>query len=276
MSKYEEFVDKHYRRIDLGSKILDALKNSGKNTDALTRDDLIQFEEFHIGGREATRKLAQLADLKKGMSALDIGSGIGGPARTLAAEFDCNVTGLDLTKEYTLAAEMLTARLGLSDKVAFRHGNAVDMPFDNESFDVVWMQHTSVNIEDKKKLFSEIHRVLRPNGKLAFHEIMAGSVPELYFPVFWASDKDLNFLITPKEYRDLLQESGFKELVWNIVTDEAIQFIKERIAEAMKGSQKLGLHVIVESDVPQKAMNVQRNAQEQRIVVVQAVFKRSD
>jgi len=108
------------------------------------------------------------------MHVLDVGSGVGGPARTLASEFGCKVTGLDLTKTYTHAAEMLINHVGLGDSVTFQQGSALDMPFDDESFDAAWLQHVSINIEGKMQLFRGIHRVIRSGGRLAIHEVMDG------------------------------------------------------------------------------------------------------
>ena len=127
-------------------------------------EGLAPLDQLHIRGKEATLDLARLAELTPGMLVLDVGGGIGGPARTLANEFGCVVTVLDLTEEFCRVGEMLTARTGLSDRVTFRPGNALDMPFPSSSFDRVWVQHSSMNIAAKERLFAEIHRVLRPGG----------------------------------------------------------------------------------------------------------------
>jgi ubiquinone/menaquinone biosynthesis C-methylase UbiE len=128
MSDYAETINKHYGQSVLSVKILTALREAGKDIDALTREDLSSFDEYHGGGLAATRELAQIAELHEGLQVLDVGSGIGGPARTLAAEFGCRVTGLDLTEEFCRTAVVLTNLLHLSDLVTFRQGNALDMP----------------------------------------------------------------------------------------------------------------------------------------------------
>lgn len=171
MQRYVESINRHYGGTDISARILAALQEAGRDVNALTRDDLAAIDEFHSGGREATRRLAQLTGLSKGMHVLDVGSGVGGPARTLAAEFGCKVTGLDLTEEFCRAATMLTERLGLGDRVTFRYGNALDMPFDNGIFDVVWTQNTLMNIENKRRLFKEVYRVLR-RGRAEARESM--------------------------------------------------------------------------------------------------------
>ena len=274
MSAYAESISQYYGQPDLGATILAALERADKDLNALTRDDLAPFEEFHIRGRAATRELAAAAGLRAGMAVLDVGSGVGGPARTLAAEFGCQVTGLDLTEEYCRAAEMLTARVGLGDKVTVRHGNALEMSFDDETFDQVWMQHTWVNIEDKGRLFGEIRRVLRPGGRLALYEIFAGSVAPPHFPVPWADDPAISFLLPPEEGSRLLTAAGFRELVWTDVTGSSIEWFRQlRAAAGQSGPSPLGLHLIID-DFAEKAANVLRNMEEDRIVVAQAVYER--
>jgi ubiquinone/menaquinone biosynthesis C-methylase UbiE len=135
-----------------------------------------------------------LADVRAGDRVLDVGSGLGGPARTLAHVFGCRVTGLDLSVEFSRTAERLTQRLNLADRVGFRQGSALDMPFGDASFDVVWMHNSGMNIPDKGQLYSEVHRVLRPGGRYVFREIMAGAVQPLRFPVPWAREAALSFV----------------------------------------------------------------------------------
>ena len=174
MPDYAESINTHYGQANLSAKILAALQETGKDINALTPEDLTSFDEHHGGGREAARELAGLAGVGEGIHVFDIGSDIGGPARTLAAEFGCRVTGLDLTEEFCHAAAMLTERFGLQHQITFEHGSALEMPFDDATFDVVWTQDVLMNIEDKGRLFTEAHRVLRPGGPFAFQANMTG------------------------------------------------------------------------------------------------------
>ena len=148
MADYSDSIDRHYAPEDISARIVEKLRSAGKDLDALTRDDVAPFDEFHGGGRESTRELGKFAGLERGMEVLDVGSGVGGPARTLTAEFGCRVTGIDLTEEFCRAAEMLTELVGMAGQVQFRQGDAVHMPFDEASFDVVWSQNSLMNIED--------------------------------------------------------------------------------------------------------------------------------
>ncbi len=144
----DKLVDEHYGRSDLAAKILEALRAAGKDPDALAIEDLTPVDQLHARGRGATLELARLAGITSGMRVLDVGGGLGGPARTLASEFGCAVEVLDLTEEFCRAGEVLTARTGLDDRVSFRHGNALEMPYPDAGFDAAWLQHSSMNIPD--------------------------------------------------------------------------------------------------------------------------------
>jgi ubiquinone/menaquinone biosynthesis C-methylase UbiE len=274
VANYSASVNRQYGQDDLTTKILTALQNAGKNIDKLTREDLLTFDEFHIGGIAETRNLAKLAGLRAGMHVLDVGSGLGGPARTLAAEFGCSVIGLDLTDEFCRAAAMLTERVGLSDKVTFKIGSALEMPFDDDSFDVVWTQFAGMNIADKEKLYGEFRRVLRPGGVLTLHEVMAGTVSDLHYPNFWANEPSINFLRQPDEVRKLLVSTGFQEVQWIDLTQHSFEWFRAMLASrAANSNLPLGFQVFIADSVQQKAANVIRNLEEKRVTVVQAVFE---
>jgi len=210
------------------------------------------------------------------MEVLDVGCGIGGPARTLAAEFGCRVVGLDLTAEFCRAAEMLTDRLGLAERVRFRHGDAAAMPLEDCSFDAVWSQNTLMNIEDKGRVFSEVRRVLRPGGRFAFETVLAGTGSEIHFPVFWASSPRLNHLVSPAAIRSLLAAAGLTEIAWEETTAAVVALARKRIAVYdREGPGPLGLSVIVPDDVEVKMRNSLRNCEEGRTAAVQAVYARA-
>ncbi len=273
MSKYSEAVNEHYGSTDISARIIERLKEAGKDIGNLSRDDLAPFDEFHTGGRESTRELARFAKLRPGVKLLDVGSGIGGPARTLAADFGCEVTGIDLTEEFCRAAEMLTDKLGLGSKVQFRCANALDMPFADASFDVVWSQNTLMNIDDKMRLFEQIRRVLRPGGVFAFETVLAGAIPDIHFPVFWADSPALSFLAKPSELKAQLSSAGLRETAWEDTTARSITNQRKRKEAARRdGPPVLGLGVIVPKDVLVKMDNVLRNSEESRTMTAQAVY----
>ncbi len=271
-----ESLQKHYHQADLTDQILAALSDAGVDTDNLTRDDLDLLDEFHIRGRAATVELAAMADLKAKHSVLDLGCGIGGPARFLAAEYGCRVTGLDLVDAYCAAATELTRRVGLADQVAFRQGDMREMPFADGSFDRVWSQHTTMNIPDKAALAAEIRRVLCPGGKAVLYEVCAGNGDPVHLPVPWASDPQHSHLLTAEGLRDVIKDSGLQEEQWEDVSDLAVAWVDALIAgmdgEVPKNPGRPGLSLLMGGSAPQKGQNMGRNLQEGRIAVVRGVF----
>jgi len=268
-------INTQYARGDLLDRLYSALSSAGRDIDNLTRDDLAPMEEFHIGGREETKNLAAMSHIKNGDLVLDIGSGLGGPARTLADEYGCVVTGIDLTEEYCRTASILSQKVGLGDKTNFQVGDALDLKFADYTFDIVWMQHVGVNIEDKKKLYSEIYRVLKPGGKFMFHEILKGNGDDLEFPVFWADSPRINHLVTENELKKILSEINFEKSDWVDVTEKATDWFGRMLDRIKKeGPPLLGLGVIVGRDTPTKAKNMYTNLSDGRIRVVRACFRK--
>jgi SAM-dependent methyltransferase len=194
-------VARHYGSGALAARIQEGLVATGLDPASLTTADLAPLDQFHTGGAGATRELAQVAGVQPGMRVLDLGGGIGGPARTLASEFGCDVTVLDLTDEFCRAGEMLTAATALSTHVHFHVGDATDPPFDPASFDVVWTEHATMNITDKPALYRSAARLLRPDGALVMHEITAGERKPAHFPVPWGPDESISHLLAPDALR---------------------------------------------------------------------------
>jgi MPBQ/MSBQ methyltransferase len=265
-----EAINDYWGRDGLGQAILDVLAASGKDLNALTIDELAPLDQFHGGGKAATVRLARLAGLKPGMQVLDVGGGLGGPARTLAAEFGCHVTVVDLTESYVRAAEVLTARLGLDDRVTHHVGNALELPFDDGTFDVVWTQNSGMNIAAKERLYVGIQRVLRPGGLLALQEPMAGPIQPPIFPVMWARDAATSFLRVPAEMRALIEAEGFHTRTWEDVTIE----IAGSGPDAAVPTHTIQSLVMGDA-LAAISLTGRRNRDEGRIVMVQAVFDRS-
>ncbi len=264
-------IERYWSRDGIERAILDALAALGKATGPVTVDDLAPLDQFHGGGKGSTLRLARLAALAPGMRVLDVGGGFGGPARTVASEFGCRVTTVDLTESYVRAAAVLTARLGLSAHVTHRIADALDLPFDDESFDVVWTQNSGMNIADKAALYAGFHRVLRPGGLLALQEPMAGPVQPPIFPLMWARDAGGSFLRPPDEMRAVIEAAGFAARAWQDVTVE-IAGPSTGAAVPPHSIQRIvmgeGLDAIIAAG--------HRNREEQRIVMVQGVFVRSE
>ncbi len=272
MNSPEAALRAHYGRQGLAEAILEALERAGKDVTALTLEDLAPIEEFHVGGRRQTLALGRLAGLAEGTRVVDVGCGIGGPARAMAHHFGCDVVGVDLSEAFCEAAARLNERTGLGSKVRIRHGSALDLPLENGWADVVWMQHVAMNIRDKEALLREVRRVLRHGGRLALHEVFAGPLPEEHFPVPWAGGPEMSFLISPEEARGLLEAAGFRIESWQDVTEESASRLRGALEKAAGGARpSLGLALLMGPRFPAMAENVRRSLEEDRLRIVRAV-----
>ena len=271
----------HYRRPGLGESLLAALENAGKTVRSYK--DTAAFDEFHMRGRAATRDLARFAGITPGMRVLDLGCGLGGPARLLTAECGARVTGIDLMEEFVGAAVMLTRMTGMDRSPVFVRGDMLRLPFGIHSFDAAWSQHTLMNIEDKAALFGEIHRVLDAGGLLAVYDVVAGTVPGRHYPVQWASDASMDHLPDTSEMLHLLDSGGFEPVALHDETTACLEWfdrirskMKKRAAQDPSGAPSApGLHLVIGPDAAEKAANTVRNLREDRIRVVMGIWRKT-
>jgi ubiquinone/menaquinone biosynthesis C-methylase UbiE len=262
-------IDAYWGRENLAEAILAALTARGADLDALTPDIVAPVDQFHGGGKPATDRLAHLAGPAAGTQVLDVGGGFGGPARTLAVEFGCLVTTVDLTASYVRAAQTLTTQMRLDDRVSHHVGNALALPFPDETFDLVWTQNSGMSIADKERLYAGFRRVLRPGGLLALQEPMTGPVQPLLYPVMWARDASTTFLRTPAEMRAVIEGAGFRLRTWDDVTAETAG---PATAETIPAHS---IQRLVMGDAIDKIIRIgHRNRDEGRLVSIQAVFER--
>ncbi len=262
-------VEAYWGREYLDVAILAALAARGVDLEALTVDALAPVDQFHGGGKPVTERLARLAVAAPDTRVLDVGGGFGGPARTLAVQFGCRVTSLDLTESYVRAARMLTARMRLEDRVTHQVGNALALPFPDASFDLVWTQNSGMNIPDKERLYAGFHRVLRPGGRLALQEPMAGPVEPVIYPVMWGRDASTSFLRPPPAMRAVIERAGFRVSVWDDVTAETVG-PSTGAAVPPHSIQRLVMGDAIDAIIGAG----HRNREERRIVSIQAVCER--
>lgn len=275
MSTTSEPIEDHYQIPDLLNVILDVLRSIGKDITKLTPIDLAPVDEFHTRGREATIELATLAQLRSKLHILDVGCGIGGSARYLASEYDSIVAGIDLTQEYIRVATALGKLVGLEQTVSFHHGTALALPFDDQSFDVVWTEHAQMNISNKIKLYEEMARVLRTNGQLVLHDVFQGPGGDIEYPVPWAKHPSISFLATPEVIQQTLTQVGFEIIHWVDKTSTALRWIDETAKKIQTpNATPLGVHLLMGTTAPQKLMNQVQNLKNNRVVVCQAVLRK--
>ncbi len=249
--------------------------------------DFSTFDHLHSRGRAATRELSEFLSVHPGSNLLDIGCGIGGPARFIAERFVCHVHGIDLTEEYCKTAELLNRLCGLDKRIKITHGNALSLPYDNQSFDTVWTQHTSMNIADKNKFYSEIHRVLKPGGMFLFHDIFSSESihskeeREILLPVPWASKPEHNHLVQGEIIRDILGDLGFHREIWSDITAETHLWfhnyntnIVPTASDQKPLAKELGPELFIGEDFKLRAQNLKQNLADKKLTVIQGVFRK--
>lgn len=275
MDNLNSHVEKHYTRDGLFEVIVQKLKDNGIEKDKITRKDISQVDEFHLRGSLATQELVNEAGFDKDTKVLDVGCGIGGPARMIAETFGCKVTGVDLTEEFIRTAKLLSELVGLNDLTEFICADATKLPLADESYDIVWTQHAQMNIKEKKKLYSEIHRVLKKGGRFIYYDIFSVGNESLYFPLPWAEESTISHLITIPDYNELLTETGFKEVQKKDQTENSANFIKEMFAKVAKeGPPKIGLNLLMKETSIEKLKNVLRNITDNKMAVQNGIYQK--
>ena len=261
-------LDAHYAARDIEARILAALRAAGLNPgQRLSPEDLGALDHFHTGGLRASRELLERAHISAGERVLDIGAGLAGPARLLAAELGCRVDCIELSADFCAGAALLNRLTGLEDRVRLHQGSALDLPFADDAFDVVWMQNVGMNIADKPRLYGEIGRVLKPGGRYAFQEMAAGEAATSYFPLPWATDPGDSFLVSAAAMRSLLEASGF---VAELLEDTSDAHLSRTAADAAPSALTLGVYV---DNLAHKAANARRSLEEGQVRLVRGVFR---
>ena len=270
----------HYTSGTLLQRLNAELASDGADPAHPTMEALAPYDQFHGRGLEATEEIAELLSARMGLGPahrlLDVGSGIGGPARYMAHRFGCRVTGIDLTPEFCDAARHLTQLLGLGTKVDFQQGDALKMPFPDSSFDGAFSMNVSMNIADKPALYNEIRRVLKPGGWLLLSELAKGPGAPMDYPTPWAATAAESFLATPDETRTGLETAGFEVLELRDASD-AVKAYGAKSKAAMERGEKMphrAVQLIHGVNAMEAMRNSSRGVAEGRLVPIEVLARR--
>lgn len=273
----DKAISEHYLHGDLLQVIQASLGELGKTIDSVTIEDLAPVDEFHVGGRIATEHLLAQLGFSEQHHILDVGCGLGGAARFVASKYNAHVTGIDLTEEYIETGKSLCSWVKLDNKITLQQGNAVALPFTDESFDGSYMLHVGMNIADKGLLFRELYRVLRPRSSLGVYDVMRVNEGDLAYPLPWAEEKSISHLAAPEEYKQALIDAGFqvfKEMQLREFALDFYQKIREK-AKARGGPPPLGLHTLLKGNAAIKIKNTVDNITANYIAPVEIIAHKS-
>ena len=272
----------HYGRGGLMERLRAALADDGANPDRLTHVDLAPYDQFHGRGIEATTEIADQivrdVSIAGTDSILDIGSGIGGPARYFARRFGCRVTGIDLTPEFCAVARELSQLVGGDDRVKFHEGNALQMPFAAANFDGAYSMNVAMNIGDKEGLYREIHRVLKPKAWLFLSEIARGPGPNPDYPAPWAATSAASFLATPEATHQRLEACGFAVLSFRETTQQSLAFGARSRAAVERGEKPphRAVSLIHPEHAQTMAANVSRGLANSALIPIEVLCRKRD
>lgn len=273
MKKFPSQIEAHYFRSQLFEEILERLKASGIAPGQIGRKDISAVDEFHVRGAQVSKELAELAEIRNSR-VLDIGCGIGGPARMLADEYGCEVTGIDLSEEFVRTATRLSELVGLGGKTHFVQGDATSLPFSDQSFDVVWTQHVQMNIEDKMKFYAEIRRVLASDGVFLYYDIFKNGDGEINYPVPWANNPEISFLFDTQEFESIIETLGFSKMASQDQTDSGIIFFENLLGKIREsGPPNIGLNLLMGDSTKTKLTHLLQGLKEGKLVLQSGVCR---
>jgi SAM-dependent methyltransferase len=265
----------HWGRGDIYGSIVSALHKMAKPLQGLTVEDLAPVDHFHARGFPATVELAERLPIRAGQHIVDIGCGLGGPARYMAQRFQCNVSGIDITESFVEVANKLTALVGLERQVKIEHGDGQRLPYPDSVFDGAYAQHVTMNVADRPAFFAEAYRVLKPGAFFALTEHGLGPKGNPHYPLPWSSDGSGAYLVTPSETRAILEKSGFEAIVVEDTGAKYLATYKTAIAKAEKGAlPPLGIHLLMGETALQKTRNAAKNIEQGRTHPIQLICRK--
>ncbi len=265
-------ISDHWGKGDVYYRIIETMELAGIDPKSVTIEQLAPVDHFHARGFPVTVDLADALPIREGDRLVDIGSGLGGPARYLAKRFHCHVDGIDITAPFVEAANKLSALVGMENAVECRLGDGQKLPYGDETFDGGYAQHVTMNVPDRNVFFDEAFRVLRPGAFFALTEHGLGEVGEPHHPVPWSEDGSGAYLMRPPETVAALKNAGFTNIDVTDSGEKYLQGYKAAIELAEKGEVPIfGTHILLGKLAPQIVRNAARNIEERRTQPVQIV-----
>lgn len=274
MKERNTLIEDQYHLDGLFEDILARLKEKGLDISNISRSQLAGIDEFHVRGAEVTNELVTDFDFRN-LKVLDIGCGLGGPTRMLADEFNCNVSGIDMSREYIRTAQKLSEIVKTNGNTEFVQGDALELPFEDGTFDAAWTQHVQMNIEDKARFYSEINRVLKDEGTFIYYDIFRTGDEDVTYPVPWANDASISFLGTTSDMDIILKGLGFTSSKTTDQTDKALEFLYKIAVNLRKnGPPRLGLNVLMGSLTKEKLGNILHGLEDDKIMLQSGIYKK--
>jgi SAM-dependent methyltransferase len=265
----------HWATGDVYGLIVSALNKMSKPLEGLTVEDLAPVDHFHARGLAATVELADRLPVKAGQHILDIGCGLGGPARYMAKRFRCHVSGVDITGPFVEAANKLTALLRMQGQVKIEQGDGQRLPYPDSAFDGAYTQHVTMNVADRPAFFAEAYRVLKPGAFFALTEHGLGPNGNPHYPVPWSMDGSGAHLVTPSETRAIVEKTGFETVAIEDTGAKYAAGYRAAIERAERGAlPPLGIHLLLGETALQKTRNAARNIDEGRTHPIQLTCRK--
>jgi SAM-dependent methyltransferase len=261
-------IQRHYGSDDLVERIMAALKSAGHDTANPTVEMLNLVDQLHGGGLNGTKAQAELVRMTGNMRVLDAGCGVGGSSRYLAHTYGCRIEAIDLTPQYVETATRLNKLCGIDDRISVRQGSVTDLPYEDRSFDLVWCQNVTMNVEDKPRMFAESYRVLAPGGRFTFSHAAQGPAGAPYYPLPWARDPSYSFLATPEDILEWLRAAGFANIETGTETGATGN-------TPVRRADELGPSAIMGADMPERQANAARSEEEGRLIRMVVVAERA-